>query len=134
MRQQPDFELLAALVTFCPKPMLLLFTRCSMILSRPTKAPPHTNRMLVVSIWRNSCCGCLRPPFGGTLATVPSMILSNACWTPSPETSRVMLGFSPLRLDLVDLVDVDDALHGPVDVVVGDWNRLRMMFSTSSPT
>src|SRR5713226_5945107 len=38
--------------------------------------------------------GCLRPPWGGTLATVPSKILSNACCTPSPETSRVMEGFS----------------------------------------
>jgi hypothetical protein len=31
-------------------------------------APPHTNRILVVSTCRNSCCGCLRPPCGGTLA------------------------------------------------------------------
>src|SRR5438046_2669232 len=44
-----------------------------------------------------SCCGCLRPPWGGTLATVPSRILSRACCTPSPDTSRVMLGFSDLR-------------------------------------
>ena len=33
----------------------------------------------------------------GTLAIVPSMILSNACCTPSPETSRVIDGLSPLR-------------------------------------
>ena len=37
---------------------------------------------------------------GGTLATVPSRILSRACWTPSPETSRVMEGLSDLRLIL----------------------------------
>ncbi len=34
---------------------------------------------------------------GGTLATVPSRILSSACCTPSPDTSRVIDGFSPLR-------------------------------------
>jgi hypothetical protein len=28
---------------------------------------------------------------------VPSKIFKSACWTPSPETSRVMDGFSPLR-------------------------------------
>ena len=51
----------------------------------------------MVSTCRNSCCGCLRPPCGGTLAIVPSMILSSACWTPSPDTSRVMEGLSDLR-------------------------------------
>src|SRR5207342_1646711 len=59
-----------------------------MIFSRPENAPPQMNRMLVVSTCRNSCCGCLRPPCGGTEATVPSMILSSACCTPSPDTSR----------------------------------------------
>ena len=68
-----------------------------MIPSRPQKAPPQMKRMFDVSICRNSCCGCLRPPFGGTLAIVPSMILSSACCTPSPETSRVIDGFSLLR-------------------------------------
>ncbi len=48
----------------------------------------------------NSCCGCLRPPCGGIEATVPSIILSNACCTPSPETSRVIDGFSDLRVIL----------------------------------
>ena len=55
------------------------------------------NRMLVVSTWKNSWCGCLRPPWGGTLATVPSRIFSSACCTPSPDTSRVIEGFSSLR-------------------------------------
>jgi len=32
-----------------------------------------------------------------TLAVVPSRIFSSACWTPSPETSRVIDGFSLLR-------------------------------------
>ena len=72
-------------------------TRPSMILSSPTNAPPQMNRMFVVSTWMNSWWGCFRPPWGGTLATVPSRILSSACCTPSPETSRVIDGFSDLR-------------------------------------
>ena len=51
----------------------------------------------VVTTCRNSCWGCLRPPWGGIEATVPSISLSRACCTPSPETSRVMEGFSALR-------------------------------------
>ena len=39
----------------------------------------------------------LAPPWGGTEAVVPSRILSSACWTPSPDTSRVIDGFSDLR-------------------------------------
>jgi hypothetical protein len=98
-------------------------TRRWMIWSRPTKAPPQMKRMLVVSTWRKSCCGCLRPPLGGTLATVPSMILSRACCTPSPDTSRV-IGVVALAADLVDLVDVDDAPLGALDVVVGVLQEL----------
>jgi len=65
--------------------------------SRLAKAPPQTNSTLVVSIVRNSWWGCLRPPWGGTEAVVPSRIFSSACWTPSPETSRVIDGLSALR-------------------------------------
>ena len=82
------------------KPMELLFSRRSMIFSSPANEPPQMNRMLVVSTWRNSCCGCLRPPCGGTDATVPSMIFRSACCTPSPDTSRVIDGLSDLRLIL----------------------------------
>ncbi len=38
---------------------------------------------------------------------------------PSPETSRVMETFSVVQPDLVDLVDVDDATFGALDVVIG---------------
>jgi hypothetical protein len=44
-----------------------------------------------------SCWLYFLPPRGVTLARVPSMILSSACWTPSPPTSRVGDGVSPLR-------------------------------------
>src|SRR5205814_1355168 len=80
------------LLISAPKPMPERPTRVSMILSSPTKAPPQTKSTLEVSTWMNSWCGCLRPPWGGTLATVPSRILSSACCTPSPETSRVVDG------------------------------------------
>ena len=80
-----------------PKPIERFPTRSSTIFSSPSKAPPQMNRTLVVSIWMKSWCGCLRPPWGGTLATVPSRILSSACWTPSPDTSRVIDGLSALR-------------------------------------
>ena len=99
--------------------------RLSMILSMPANAPPQMNRMLVVSIWMNSWWGCLRPPCGGTEAVVPSRIFSSACCTPSPETSRVIDGFSALAGDLVDLVDVDDPGLGLLDVVVGGLDQLE---------
>ena len=78
-----------------------------------------------MSTCRNSCCGCLRPPCGGTEATVPSMIFSRACCTPSPDTSRVIDGLSDLRRNLVDFVDVDDAALRPLDVVVGGLQQLQ---------
>ncbi len=80
-----------------PKPMPFLPTRDSTIFSSPANAPPTMNSTLVVSIWMNSWCGCLRPPCGGTDAVVPSRIFSSACCTPSPDTSRVIDGFSLLR-------------------------------------
>ena len=73
------------------------------ILSKPTNAPPTINRMFLVSIWINSWCGCFLPPWGGTLATVPSSIFKSACWTPSPLTSLVIDGFS----DFLDIVTID---------------------------
>src|SRR5262249_38771786 len=85
------------LLISAPKPMPERPTRFSMILSSPTKAPPHRNSTFEVSTWMNSWCGCLRPPCGGTLATVPSRIFRSACCTPSPDTSRVIDGFSDLR-------------------------------------
>ena len=37
------------------------------------------NNILDVSISIYSCCGCFRPPFGGTRAIVPSIIFKSAC-------------------------------------------------------
>ena len=77
--------------------------RPAMIRSRPSNVPPQMNRMSEVSIWMNSCCGCLRPPCGGTLATVPSRILSRACCTPSPDTSREMEGLAPVLRPILSI-------------------------------
>ena len=77
--------------------MPLFCVRLRMIFSSPANAPPQMNRMFEVSTCRNSCCGCLRPPCGGTEAIVPSISFSSACCTPSPETSRVIDGLSDLR-------------------------------------
>ena len=77
-----------------------------------------------MSTCRNSCCGCLRPPCGGTEAIVPSISFSSACCTPSPDTSRVIDGLSRLARDLVDLVDVDDAGLRLLDVVVALLQQL----------
>jgi hypothetical protein len=77
--------------------MPVFSVRLRTIFSSPSKAPPHTKRILVVSTWTKSWFGCLRPPWGGTEAMVPSMSLSSACCTPSPDTSRVIEGLSDLR-------------------------------------
>ena len=42
-------------ITWAPKPIELDRPRAEMIFSSPVKAPPHTNRILVVSTCRNSC-------------------------------------------------------------------------------
>ena len=85
------------LCTAAPKPIPPFSVRCRMTFSKPANAPPQIKRMLVVSTLMNSWFGCLRPPCGGTLATVPSISFSRACCTPSPDTSRVIDGLSLLR-------------------------------------
>ena len=81
-----------------PKPMPRLApTRLPTMLLEALERATADEQDVGVLIWMKSWCGCLRPPCGGTLATVPSMIFSSACWTPSPETSRVIDGLSPLR-------------------------------------
>src|SRR5659263_588635 len=106
------------------KPSGRLPTRVLMMSSRPENAPPTMNSTLVVSIWMKSWWGCLRPPWGGTEAVVPSRIFSSACCTPSPDTSRVIDGLSDF-LHLVDLVDVDDARLGLLHVEVGGLDQLE---------
>ena len=96
-----------------------------MIRSSPAKAPPQMNRMLVVSTCRNSCCGCLRPPWGGTrrdraLHDLQQRLLHALARDVAGD--RRIVG---LAADLVDLVDVDDAALRPLDVVVGGLQQLQ---------
>ena len=108
-----------------PKPIVLRPTRRAMMLSSPTKVPPQMNRMLVVSTWMYCCSGCLRPPCGGTLLTVPSSIfeqgLLHAFAGHVAGDADVLAGLG----DLVDFVDVDDAALGRLDVEVGGVQQLQ---------
>ena len=100
-------------------------TRFSTIFSMPANAPPQMNRMFVVSICRNSWCGCLRPPCGGTAADGAledlEQRLLHALAGHVAGDRRVLA----LAGDLVDLVDVDDAGLGLLDVVVGGLDQLE---------
>ena len=89
---------------------------------------------MVVSIWMNTWCGCLRPPCGrhrslGALEDLQQRLL-NAFAGNVARDRRVLA----LCVDLGDLVDVDDARLGALDVEVGGLDQLERMFSTSSPT
>ena len=79
------------------KPTACIFKRLLIILSIPEKAPPAINKISFVLISINFCSGCFLPPFGATFTTEPSNNFNNACCTPSPETSLVIDGLSPLR-------------------------------------
>ena len=96
-----------------------------MILSSPAKAPPQMNRMLVVSTCRNSCCGCLRPPCGGTRGggafhQLQQRLLDALARHVAGD--RGIVGFAG---NLVDLVDVDDAALGLLDIIVGGLEQLQ---------
>ena len=54
------------------------------------------------------------------MAIVPSSIFRRACWTPC----RRSLKPEPVRLDLVDLVDVDDATLSNLHVAFGSLDQL----------
>ena len=78
-----------------------------------------------MSIWMYCCSGCLRPPCGGTLATVPSSIfeqrLLHALARDVAGDRDVVGGLA----DLVDLVDVDDAPLGSFEVEIGGVQELQ---------
>jgi len=83
-------------------------------------------RMLVVSTCRNSCCGCLRPPCGGTDADrALDDLQQRLLHALAGDVARDATGSRLLRRDLVDLVDVDDARLGALDVVVGGLEQLQ---------
>ena len=96
-----------------------------MISSSPANAPPQMNRMFAVSIVMNSWWGCLRPPWGGTLATVPSRIFKQRLLDAFARHVARDRGVLGLTGDLVDLVDVDDASLGALHVEVGGREQLQ---------
>ena len=112
-------------MTLAEKPIDEPLPRREMIFSRPANAPPQMNRMFVVSTCRNSCCGCLRPPCGGTRGDGAfhdlQQRLLHALARHVARDRRVV----GLAADLVDLVDVDDAALRPLDVVVGVLQQLQ---------
>ena len=111
--------------TCAPKPIDLPCRRSPMIFSRPANAPPQMNRMLVVSTCRNSCCGCLRPPCGGTRGGGALHQLEQRLLDALARHVAGDRGIVRLAGDLVDLVDVDDAVLRLLDVVVGRLEQLE---------
>ena len=83
------------------------------------------NRMLVVSTCRNSCCGCLRPPCGGTRGGGALHQLQQRLLDALARHVAGDRGIVRLAADLVDLVDVDDAALRPLDIVVGGLEQLQ---------
>ena len=72
----------------------------------------------------NSCCGCLRPPLGGMFGLGALDDLEQGLLH---ALARHVAGDGrgiALARHLVDLVDVDDAARGGVDVVVGVLEQL----------
>ncbi len=85
----------------------------------------------MVSTWRNSCCGCLRPPWvlapalgrhrrHGPFHDLEQRLLHALAGDVAGDRRVVRLA-----RDLVDLVDVDDAALGALDVVVGRLQELE---------
>jgi hypothetical protein len=90
--------------------------------------------MFVVSIWMYCCSGCLRPALrrdvgDGAFEHLEQRLLH--AFARDVAGDRDVLA----RLaDLVDLVDVDDAALGRLEVEVGACSSFSRRFSTSSPT
>jgi hypothetical protein len=117
-----------------PNPITLPFNFFLIISSSPSKAPPAINKMFEVSTWINSAPGCFLPPWGGTFTTVPSTILSRACWTPSPLTSLVILLFSP-SLAILSISSIKIIPFSALSISKSAaWSSFNTTFSTSSPT
>ena len=115
-----------------PKPSVFSPPRFWIIFSIPSKAPPNINNTLVVSIFKNSWCGCFLPPWGGTLATVPSNIFSRACWTPSPLTSLVIDGFS----DFLAILSISSIYIIPLSAFlyqISSLNKFKRIFQHLLP-
>ena len=96
-----------------------------MIFSSPTKAPPQMNRMFVVSTGVNSWCGCLR---AALRRNVGDRAFQNLQQGLLHAFARNVAGdgrvFVLLR-NLVDLVDIYDALLRLLDVSIGGLQEFQ---------
>ena len=81
----------------------------------------------------NSWWGAWCLPCGGTEAVVLRIWKQSARWTPSPETSRVIDGFSDLRATFADLPMMMPVWPSYV-VEVRSLDQLGADVLTSSPT
>ena len=111
-------------------PLVLLL----MMFSSPTKAPPAMNRIFFVSTSIISPWGWFLFPAGLTRHLVPSTNLSNACCTPSPDTSRVIELLSLLR----DILSTSSIKTIPCSASLTSLfaidSSIDIIPSTSSPT
>ena len=100
-------------------------TRCSMIFSSPTNAPPQMNRMLrgvdLQELLLRVLAAALGRHVGDRALDDLEQRLLHALAGDVAGDRRVVA----LARDLVDLVDVDDAALGPLDVVVGVLQQLE---------
>ncbi len=106
---------LTRLCTSATNPMVFLPVRVLMISSRPLKAPPQINRMLVVSTLTNSCWGCLRPPWE-VLGHRAFNDFQQRLLDASPLTSRVMDGLSLFRA-ILSISSIYTIPFWPLDVI-----------------
>ncbi len=106
------------------KPMLFCPVWIPRSASMPSKAAA-ADEQNVRRVNRNQLLLRVLPSaLGGTLATVPSMIFSSACCTPSPETSRVIDTFSLFLRDLVDFIQIYNTELCPFNIIISRLNQL----------
>ncbi len=133
MREQVDIAAAADAVlpwrgpfsSSCRKPMDFLPVRRAITFSRPTNAPPQMNRMLVVSTGREFLVGMLaaalrRNVGDGAFQNLQQRLL-HAFARNIARDRRILV----LAADLVDFVDIDDALLALLHVAIGGLQQLQ---------
>lgn len=91
----------------------------------PVNAPDAINKILVVSTWYVVSWAFRFPIFSVTLTTLDSKSLRNACWTPSPPTSREE--FTPLEEFpgmILRILSTSSRYTIPVEVIINNISKL----------
>src|SRR6516225_1208904 len=112
-------------ITLALKPIEAARPRAEMIFSSPLKAPPHTNRMSVVSTCRNSLLRVLAPALRRHRRDRAFHDLEQGLLHALARDVAGDRGVVGLAADLVDLVYIDDAALGALDVIVGGLQQLE---------